>query len=72
MEGLHDVKRLLVRAKHHTDQIEGMLGYLFMEKADVNSEVELGERSAASVEVCSCPKGYSGNVYMTFLKTAYF
>jgi laminin alpha 1/2 len=60
MEGIHDVKRLLIRAKYHTDQIEGMLGFASMEKADVNSIAEPRERMATSVEICSCPKGYSG------------
>ncbi|XP_021959945.2 laminin subunit alpha-1 isoform X2 [Folsomia candida] len=60
MEGTHDVKRLLVRAKYHTDQIEGMLGYAYMEKADVNTIAGPGEKTATSVELCSCPPGYSG------------
>ncbi len=60
LEGTHDVKRLLIRAKYHTDQFEGSLGYAYMEKADINTIVVPGERAATSVELCSCPEGYSG------------
>lgn len=60
MEGTHDVKRLLIRAKYHTDQIEGSLGYAFLDKADINTIAGPGEKAATSVEVCSCPVGYSG------------
>jgi laminin alpha 1/2 len=58
MEGLSDIKQVLLRAKFHTDQIEGMLHHAFLEKADTSSETG---PFATSIEVCSCPKGYIGD-----------
>jgi len=60
MEGLANTKRLLLRAKYHTDQIEGALHYAGMEEADINAVALAGERVASSVELCICPVGYAG------------
>jgi laminin alpha 3/5 len=53
---LFDLKRLLVRAKFHTDQIEGRLY-----AADL-AQAKLHERGpiAVGTEKCSCPPGYTG------------
>lgn len=74
MEVLSSVRRLLFRAKFHTDQIEGLMHWAYMESAlvvDDNREesllaataggvVVVRGSKATSVEVCQCPKGYTG------------
>ncbi|ODM90707.1 Laminin subunit alpha-1 [Orchesella cincta] len=60
MEALSSVRKLLLRAKYHTDQIEGLLHFVHLEKADKNGIAEEGQELATSVEVCSCPEGYKG------------
>jgi len=61
MEVLSEIKRILLRAKYHTDQIEGMLHHAFLEKAYSNRLAEPKDVKAVSVEVCACPKGYIGD-----------
>lgn len=53
---LSDIKYILLRAKFHTDQIEGLLE---------TSTIEIGAGDSlnnvySSVEKCSCPSGYTG------------
>lgn len=53
MSVLSDLKHLLVRAKFHTDQIEGSL-----EAAAILPEQ--GAIIGAGIEKCACPNGYTG------------
>lgn len=54
---LHDIRRLLVRAKFHTDQVEGGLYQVDMEKASNSSK---SIKKAIGTEECDCPPGYAG------------
>ncbi|UYV76881.1 LAMA2 [Cordylochernes scorpioides] len=54
---LLSLSRLLVRAKFHTDQIEGVLYNVGMEEAAKDS---LSVRIMKGTEICSCPPGYTG------------
>ncbi|XP_054153012.1 laminin subunit alpha-2-like [Oppia nitens] len=54
---LYDLKRLLIRAKFHTDQIEGGLYQIDMEKASNTSK---SIKKAEGTEKCECPPGYAG------------
>lgn len=62
MEVLSNIKRVLLRAKFHTDQIEGILHHAYLENAVVNGTILDSDyqRKAVSVEVCECPVGYTG------------
>ncbi len=51
---LYDLKRLLIRAKFHTDQIEGGLYQVDMEKASNSSK---SIKKAEGTEKCECPPG---------------
>uniref|UniRef100_T1J8M8 Uncharacterized protein n=1 Tax=Strigamia maritima TaxID=126957 RepID=T1J8M8_STRMM len=57
MKILYNIDRMLIRAKYHTDQIEGSLMSVFMEVGSTNS---IGIRKLKSIETCRCPLGYSG------------
>ena len=61
MESLSDIKQVLLRAKFHTDQIEGMLHHAYLEKADSRQVLGLNDSRATSIEVCDCPRGYTGD-----------
>ena len=62
MEGLSDIKQVLLRAKFHTDQIEGILHYATFESANPkHAGIPASGRVASSVEICSCPPGYTGS-----------
>ncbi|XP_055952530.1 laminin subunit alpha-1-like isoform X1 [Argiope bruennichi] len=54
---LNDLTKLLIRAKFHTDQIEGRLHNIGMEIAAKESK---SLRKIGSVEKCVCPVGYAG------------
>ncbi|XP_015910992.1 laminin subunit alpha-1 isoform X2 [Parasteatoda tepidariorum] len=54
---LNDLTKLLIRAKFHTDQIEGRLHNIGMEVASNDSN---SLRKIGSVEKCFCPLGYTG------------
>ncbi|GIY26654.1 laminin subunit alpha-2 [Caerostris darwini] len=54
---LNDLTKLLIRAKFHTDQIEGRLHNIGMEIASKDSK---SLRKIGSVEKCVCPVGYAG------------
>lgn len=54
---IYNLKRLLVRAKFHTDQIEGGLHNVDMEIA--NKTIPSG-KIAKGTEMCQCPEGYAG------------
>lgn len=54
---LHDLKRMLIRAKFHTDQIEGAIYQVELEKASKDSK-SLKKQEGA--EMCNCPEGYTG------------
>jgi len=54
---LHDLKRLLIRAKFHTDQIEGKLYNVELEKASKDAKTIKKQEGA---EKCECPEGYTG------------
>lgn len=61
MEALSDIKRVLVRAKFHTDQIEGMLNRVLVQKINFSiDEAQTFDKVATSIEICACPKGYTG------------
>lgn len=53
----HDLKRMLIRAKFHTDQIEGGLHEVDMDLANATST---SPKIAKGTEQCLCPEGYSG------------
>lgn len=53
----YNLKRLLVRAKFHTDQVEGGLHNVDMDIA--NNTVPTG-KIAKGTEMCQCPEGYAG------------
>lgn len=52
----YDLKRMLIRAKFHTDQITGGLHNVDMEIANKDGS---GPR-AKGTEECLCPEGYAG------------
>ncbi|KAH9420223.1 Laminin subunit alpha-2 [Dermatophagoides pteronyssinus] len=54
---LNDLKRLLIRAKYHTDQVSGGLYQTDLEKAS-NSSASI--KKAVGTEQCDCPPGYAG------------
>lgn len=54
---IYDLKRMLIRAKFHTDQIEGSLHQVEMEKASNDSQTLKKQEGA---EACDCPEGYIG------------
>lgn len=54
---LYDLKRLLVRAKFHTDQVEGGLYQVDLERASNSSK---SIKKAIGTEQCDCPPGYAG------------
>ncbi|GFU33502.1 laminin subunit alpha-1 [Nephila pilipes] len=54
---LNDLTKLLIRAKFHTDQIEGRLHNIGM---DIASKESKSLRKLGSVEKCVCPVGYAG------------
>ncbi|OTF74739.1 hypothetical protein BLA29_005552, partial [Euroglyphus maynei] len=54
---LNDLKRLLIRAKYHTDQVSGGLYQTDLEKAS-NSSASI--KKAVGTEQCECPPGYAG------------
>ena len=56
---LYDLKRLLIRAKFHTDQIEGGLYQVDMEKASNTSK---SIKKAEGTEKCDCPPGMTSPV----------
>lgn len=56
---LYDLKRLLIRAKFHTDQISGSLYQVDMEKA---SNVSKSIKKAVGTEQCECPPGKIGSI----------
>lgn len=51
---LTNVKYVLLRAKYHTDQIEGLLEWIVIERKNYEANFY------SSVEKCSCPSGYVG------------
>lgn len=53
----YNLKRLLVRAKFHTDQIEGGLHSVDMDIANNTSPTG---KIAKGTEMCQCPEGYAG------------
>lgn len=53
----YNLKKMLIRAKFHTDQIEGGLHQVDMEHA--NKSVITGKRMSGT-EMCDCPPGYAG------------
>lgn len=57
MQVIESISRLLVRAKYHTDQLEGTLHTASMEFGSQNS---LNLRKTIAVEQCLCPQGYKG------------
>ncbi|KAG8222837.1 hypothetical protein J437_LFUL010340 [Ladona fulva] len=57
MKVLGDLKRLLVRAKFHTDQIEGGLWEPSIQMG--SAAVDTGP-PARRIEICRCPPGYEG------------
>ncbi|KAL3223358.1 hypothetical protein MRX96_027609 [Rhipicephalus microplus] len=54
---LHDMERLLLRAKYHSDQIEGAMHYVDLPVASKTSGTLM---KMTSVEMCQCPVGYAG------------
>ncbi|KAG8183116.1 hypothetical protein JTE90_024425 [Oedothorax gibbosus] len=54
---LNDLTKMLIRAKFHTDQIEGRLHNIGMDIASKDSQ---SLRKIGSVEKCVCPVGYAG------------
>jgi laminin alpha 1/2 len=57
MRCLGSLRRLLIRAKYHSDQLEGTLLTAAME---FGAEGSLSAVRTAAVERCSCPPGYTG------------
>ncbi|XP_046676227.1 laminin subunit alpha-1 isoform X3 [Homalodisca vitripennis] len=53
---LANIKYLLLRAKFHTDQVEGSLAFASMETGVLG----LGGTAVGYVEQCHCPVGYKG------------
>lgn len=54
---LNHIERFMVRAKFHTDQIEGGL---YQVDLDYGSDQAFGAARAHGVEQCVCPTGYTG------------
>ncbi|XP_075729518.1 wing blister isoform X1 [Rhipicephalus microplus] len=54
---LHDMERLLLRAKYHSDQIEGAMHHVDLPVASKTSGTLT---KMTSVEMCQCPVGYAG------------
>ncbi|KAL1475678.1 hypothetical protein MTO96_037111, partial [Rhipicephalus appendiculatus] len=54
---LHDMERLLLRAKYHSDQIEGAMHHVDLPEASKTSKTLT---KMTSVEMCQCPVGYAG------------
>ncbi|KAG0419196.1 hypothetical protein HPB47_004290, partial [Ixodes persulcatus] len=54
---LNDVERLLLRAKYHSDQVEGAMHHVELPSASKDSG---SLRKMTSVEMCQCPTGYAG------------
>ncbi|CAN7938715.1 unnamed protein product, partial [Ixodes hexagonus] len=54
---LNDVERLLLRAKYHTDQVEGAMHHVELPEASKESG---SLTKMTSVEMCQCPAGYAG------------
>ena len=54
---LNNVNRFMVRAKFHTDQIEGGL---YQVQLHYGSHTSLGGQRTHGVEQCVCPAGYTG------------
>ncbi|XP_067126672.1 LOW QUALITY PROTEIN: laminin subunit alpha lam-3-like [Centruroides vittatus] len=54
---LNNVNRLLIRAKFHTDQVEGILKDIGLETASKTSK---SLKKMIAVEKCICPLGYTG------------
>lgn len=52
---MSNIKHILLRAKFHTDQVEGSLQEVLILIGDGKSEM-----SVSYVEKCSCPPGYTG------------
>ncbi|RWS26450.1 Laminin subunit alpha-2-like protein, partial [Leptotrombidium deliense] len=52
-----DLRRMLIRARFHTDQIEGGLYLVNMEKGVKGS---LSDKKMKGMEDCKCPEGYTG------------
>ena len=52
---LSNLKRVLIRAKFHTDQIEGNLYLISVDKA---SELSNSQEKQTGAEKCFCPEGY--------------
>ena len=57
MQCLGRLERLLIRAKYHSDQLEGTLHTAAME---FGAEASLSLTRTRAVEKCSCPPGYTG------------
>lgn len=53
----YNLKRMLIRAKFHTDQIEGGLHQVDMEHA---AQKPSANKKATGTEQCECPEGYAG------------
>ena len=53
----YNLKRMLIRAKFHTDQIEGSLHNLDM---DLANRTSTNPKIAIGTEMCDCPEGYAG------------
>ncbi|XP_075525225.1 wing blister isoform X1 [Dermacentor variabilis] len=54
---MNDVERLLLRAKYHSDQIEGAMHHV---ELPVASKTSGTLTKMTSVEMCQCPVGYAG------------
>ncbi|XP_064486467.1 laminin subunit alpha lam-3-like [Ornithodoros turicata] len=54
---LHNMDRFLLRAKYHTDQVEGAMSDIALPVASRESK---SVKKMTSVEMCQCPPGYGG------------
>ena len=54
---IQNIHRFLIRAKYHTDQLEGTLHTAALE---FGSQQSLNLRKTLAVEQCLCPPGYTG------------
>ncbi|XP_035736479.1 laminin subunit alpha-1-like [Vespa mandarinia] len=57
MHVLADLKYLMIRAQYHSEQIEGSLLSAIL---PVGDPVRTEDGSQSLVEICECPKGYTG------------
>ncbi|XP_046413773.1 laminin subunit alpha-1-like [Neodiprion fabricii] len=56
---LADLERVMIRARYHTEQIEGRLSEVILTTAEL-SDSSADNEGSTLVEMCNCPAGYAG------------